>query len=213
MVEANPVISVFAPVDGVIEMRPNTATTLLAGAAIGSAGGVEIVVPADGMLIEQLRKTGDSVAANTPIASVAYSGHGVRIVVPPEQLFRLYQEPVYGKVNIIAGPAGLDCVLAPAVTVAADEPAGVICLLPREAEVVPGLSAKVGINTGQRDSVVALPVSAVSGSSNQGEVTIVRGNERIRTSVTLGISDGAFIEILEGVAVGDKVLSFAPKLG
>ena len=43
-------------------------------------------------------------------------------------------------------------------------------------------------------------------------VTVIKDGEQIQTEVTLGATDGAYIEILSGVEEGDVVSSIPPNL-
>jgi hypothetical protein len=85
-------------------------------------------------------------------------------------------------------------------------------MLPSDAAVVAGLPAKLGIETAHRDGVLAVPVTAVLGSVDQGTVTLVKGDERVVTHVELGVSDGSYIEVVAGLQEGDRILDHAPGL-
>lgn len=211
-VEARPLINVASPAGGMVAVHSVVGAALEASDRLVTVGPSLITSPVLGTLVAMLVSDGETVAANVPIASVRYAGFGVRITVPPLQLYRLYREPVMAKVNVQAGPAGLDCSLAPVAEGAEADGLNVICLLPVDSDVVENLPAKVGLHTGAKKSVVALPVNAVSGSAGQGEVTLVRGEERLVKVVRLGISDGAYVEVLEGIVAGDVVLAYSPRL-
>lgn len=224
-VQANPRFWASAPDEGAVHFLAD-ASTQGVGAQLAVVGGKPAVLQAAGLVSTRLVKEGQIVAANTPIAEITYSGFGIEVKVPPAELYRIYAQPSVGKASVGSGPSGIDCTLVPAPVPATgsknsnDQGPGaqddgyrpVICLLPLSAKVVAGLPAKVGVKTAQKENVLVLPVSAVSGSSEQGEVTLVKGKRRELTSVTLGISDGAYIEITGGLHAGDKVLSYAPRL-
>jgi hypothetical protein len=228
-VEATPTFTVNAKSGGVLRLDRSSASAVsqAAGSVIGDVGAEAVALPVAGAILQMLRTTGDVVATNSPIATVSYAGFGIPVAVPPDQLYRIYTQPVEGKASVSAGPSGIDCTLVPIPQEAADYGAPsavgaangmstyrpVTCLLPMDAAVVPGLPAQVGIRTAAKKLVLALPVSAVSGSAQQGRVTRVKGKDRITVSVSLGISDGAYIEIAAGLRVGDVVLSYAPGLG
>ncbi|CPU64144.1 efflux transporter%2C RND family%2C MFP subunit [Mycobacteroides abscessus] len=56
-----------------------------------------------------------------------------------------------------------------------------------------------------------VPVTAVLGRVEQGKVWVVgaEGEPEERT-VTLGLTDGAVVQVTEGLAEGDEVLEFVP---
>jgi membrane fusion protein (multidrug efflux system) len=64
---------------------------------------------------------------------------------------------------------------------------------------------------GTAENVLVVPVTAVQGSVQTGNVWVVAGDgtEEMR-AVTLGLSDGDQIEVREGLAEGEQVLQFVP---
>jgi macrolide-specific efflux system membrane fusion protein len=217
---------ISAPVAGAVHFAVGKTSTSSqpTGAVVATVAGTSVVLSAAGSVDSRLVEEGQTVAANTPIADAIYSGFGIAVDVPAAELYRIYAQPSSAKATVTAGPSGLNCTLVPTPPAAAeavqpntgsqdDGYRPVACLLPIDAKVVAGLPAKVGVETAHQVNVIALPVAAVSGSSGQGEVTLVDGNARHLTTVKLGISDGAYIEIISGLKSGDKVLAYAPQLG
>lgn len=218
-VQAQPHFLVFAPVAGVVHFDEDSGS-LAAGTQIGQVGQQVVRLPVAGAVSSQLVSDGQTAVANTPIADIVATSFGVVVNVPPAQLYRVYSQPTTAKTSIDSGPAGIDCQLEPVSGADAqgktDEAASgyrpVVCLLPLDAKVVSGLPAKVGVETARKDAPMALPVSAVAGSTQSGQVTLIQGSRHVLRSVKLGISDGAYIEIVSGLKAGDKVLSYAPSL-
>ena len=63
------------------------------------------------------------------------------------------------------------------------------------------------------DNVLILPLSVIAGRQGTGLVTVITPNgERVETKVTLGVTDGANIEILSGLEEGDVVSATPPNL-
>ncbi|MEP7762547.1 hypothetical protein [Sanguibacter sp. 25GB23B1] len=75
-----------------------------------------------------------------------------------------------------------------------------------------GLPAKVGLQTGAAPAALVVPVEAVLGSASTGTVTRVIGEQLKIVDVSLGISDGAMVEITAGLAEGDIIAATAPGL-
>ncbi|MDC5698107.1 hypothetical protein OO014_12640 [Intrasporangium calvum] len=166
------------------------------------------------------------VVTNEPLVVIRYAGFGVSATVSPEDMFRIYETPQTATVAIRGGATGVECTVVPAATslpAQAGEVAGAAapaapggsaaatCLLPLETVAYEGVPAKLGLRTGQASGVLTLPVTAVSGQRQQGEVLLLpRGGSPEVRSVQLGISDGVRIEIVKGLAAGDIVSAQPP---
>ncbi|TXK16367.1 hypothetical protein [Homoserinibacter sp. GY 40078] len=221
-VVSSPTFVLAARASGAIDYASEAiaAPSVVKGARIATVAGEETRAPVPSRVLEVTYPEGATVVERAPIATLAYAGFGVMVDVPPELAFRVYSTPTSATVSIDAGPAGIDCRLMPTTSDATDPAddtdaptAPLVCLLPLDATVVAGLPAKIGMRTAQRDDVLALPVSAVLGSVDTGRVTLLRGGAREVVEVTLGVSDGAWVEIVAGLEEGDEVLAFAPGLG
>ena len=69
----------------------------------------------------------------------------------------------------------------------------------------PGMTANVRIAGPSRDSVVRVPVESVFYSEGIPTVFKLVNGEPTRTPVTLGLSDLAYVEVLDGLIAGDSV--------
>lgn len=68
-------------------------------------------------------------------------------------------------------------------------------------------------NGDNENDVLILPLSVIAGRQGTGLVTVITPNgERVETKVTLGVTDGANIEILSGLEEGDVVSATPPNL-
>ena len=236
-VEATPSYAVVAPEAGTVTFsaHPGQRGT----SVIAAVGETSVTLGHPGALSERLVDDGQKVDARVPIATARYAGFGVPVRVPAEQAFRIYEEPTLGRVNIDAGPSGVECTLAPFAPNQSATGAGqtgngegsdigqqssmidAVCLLPMGTKAVAGLGARVGLRTGTAKNVLSLPLTAVSGSTQQGEVWLLEnGSESTRSGtqnarvvpVTLGITDGVRIEILTGLREHDTVLARPPRI-
>lgn len=220
---AQPLFALAAPESGPVQFRSALRVdgVAAAGTALAHVGESDIVLAADATIRAVHVVEGSSVAKNIPVADVQYAGFGVRVQVPAEQLFRIYEAPTRAKASIVGSGAGMDCELVPEAAVPgppvdgaeADGEPAVLCLLGVDALAAAGLSAQVGLRTGNATGALVLPIAAVSGSSDRGVVTLMREGRPTRTEVALGISDGAYIQITEGLSEGDEVVAAAPDLG
>ncbi|WP_427016612.1 hypothetical protein ACQCSX_18065 [Pseudarthrobacter sp. P1] len=87
----------------------------------------------------------------------------------------------------------------------------VTCAVPADTPVFAGLGATVTVSAGEASNVLTVPLTAVKGSVSEGVVWVqsVAGAPEQRT-VSLGLNDGARVEVTQGLAEGESVLEFVP---
>ena len=93
-----------------------------------------------------------------------------------------------------------------------DSAAFLQCLISHEVEVKGGQNVTVVVTAESKENVLLLPVSAVAGRVKQGNVTLISDGEQKEVQVELGVSDGAYIEIISGLSEGDEVSAIPPNL-
>jgi multidrug efflux pump subunit AcrA (membrane-fusion protein) len=77
--------------------------------------------------------------------------------------------------------------------------------------VFAGMAATVVVDAGVAEDVLVVPVTAVQGSVQQGNVWLVGADgAQEERAVVLGLTDGDQVEVREGLAEGDSVLLFVP---
>lgn len=81
------------------------------------------------------------------------------------------------------------------------------CEIPEDVRVAAGMTGLMVLQMGQPHDAQALPVTAVVGAVDQGQVVVVHddGTTELRT-VQLGVSDIYNIEITGGLEPGEAVL-------
>ena len=179
------------------------------------------------VLKEQLVAVGDVVGAVVP------STLSVTASLTQADQFRLLTPPGTAQVTVTGGPAPFTCgdlaLGAPAATEGAgDDQAGaavdpaagggtgqggttVRCRVPAGTTVFPGMAATVVVDAGVAEDVLVVPVTAVQGSVQQGNVWVVGADgAQEQRAVVLGLTDGDQVEVREGLAEGDSVLAFVP---
>jgi hypothetical protein len=89
----------------------------------------------------------------------------------------------------------------------------VVCRPPDSTRLISGAAATVEVITGLASNVLVLPVAAVAGREGSGQVTVVKpdGSTEVR-DVTLGLTDGEYIEIKSGLADDEAVAVPGPNL-
>jgi multidrug efflux pump subunit AcrA (membrane-fusion protein) len=86
------------------------------------------------------------------------------------------------------------------------------CVVPADVLVFPDLVAQLTISAGVAENVLVVPVTAVLGAAESGVVYVVdpdTGETEERT-VTLGLSDGINVEVVDGLEEGELVMQFVP---
>ena len=150
---------------------------------------VQPVLSGDGTIVELDRDNGFALQA--PIS-------------PADMAYRLLKDPVGVKALIVGGPAGFTCAWDGLV----NTPSGLMmqCRVPDDMEVVAGLQGTMVLQLDAPSTVTGLPVSAVVGTNQQGQVIVLHddGTTEVRT-VELGASDAFNIEITGGLDEGETV--------
>lgn len=177
-----------------------------------------VVSPIAGVLSTFSALADQTFAVGDDIAKVSPPTFNVNGAIAPEQQYRLLNQPTEAQVTIKGGPAPFTCVglTIAAPTAAADASAAaatptVRCAVPAEVKVFAGLAAELTLAGGVASDVMTVPITAVEGASQTGNVYFVLpdGSTELRP-VTLGINDGINVEITGGLAKGDTILEFIP---
>ncbi len=77
---------------------------------------------------------------------------------------------------------------------------------PADAELRPEMTARVDILVGERQDVVLLPVNAIFEDDGMTVVNVLRGGQVESRQVELGEQNQRFVEVVAGVAEGDRVM-------
>lgn len=210
---------IFSPENGIFNTAVELEEKITAGQIIGTVNGKELKSPVDGT-ITSIAPSNESVPSNYPVAIVQYTGFALNVEADnflstlPEYAELKAKFQVYDGV----GPTDMIAVVSPA----ADKNAftGIVpqkgilqCLISQTVDVKSGQSATVVITATTRNDVLILPLSVIAGRQGTGLVTVITPNgERVETKVTLGVTDGANIEILSGLEEGDVVSATPPNL-
>ncbi|NEK87779.1 secretion protein HlyD [Blastococcus saxobsidens] len=179
------------------------------------------VVTSLDVLVDQVVSVGDTIGQVSP------GTLSVSAPLTQAEQFRLLAPPTTAEVTVQGGPAPFTCtgLALGAEPVAAGPDAGMggpmgppagggttaRCAVPPGTAVFSGMAATVAVSAGTAEDVLVVPVTAVQGSVQQGNVWVVGddGAEEQR-SVALGLTDGEQVEIREGLDEGEQVLQFVP---
>lgn len=202
---------------------------------VNSAGktvSVGIGAPVAGTVSALSIVTNQTTQAGTVVAQIAPPGFYVTASVQPADRYRLLEAPTEAQVTVTGGPAPFTCTnltittpLAGAGTGGSGEDPGAgdpgagagsgttaRCVVPTEVTVFPDLVAQVTISAGVAENVLVVPVTAVLGAAESGVVYVVdpETGETAERQVTLGLSDGINVEVVDGLAEGELVMQFVP---
>jgi cobalt-zinc-cadmium efflux system membrane fusion protein len=72
----------------------------------------------------------------------------------------------------------------------------------------PGMFAKIRVHTGQSIRVLAVPDTAVVDDNGRTVVFVMEGGESFfKRPVGLGIRSGGYVQVIEGIAEGDRIVT------
>lgn len=164
------------------------------------------------------------VSVGDVVASIAPGTLSVTGTLTPDQQYRLISAPTEAQVKLKGGPAPFTCTglrIGPAATgttgssgddgSATTSSGTITCAIPAGVTAFAGLGADLQVTNGTAEGP-AVPVSAVQGTVQTGNVWVVasEGAEPEERAVTLGLTDGQLVQVVDGLAVGDLVLQFTP---
>ncbi|WP_049572227.1 efflux RND transporter periplasmic adaptor subunit [Nocardiopsis sp. SBT366] len=192
---------------------------------------VSLYAPADGTIKGMGEvQVGDVLEPGAAVATVAPDRFRAVATVPANDLYRLYDDPDDIMLKIDKGPPAAACAFISLGSAEGGAPAGqgeedefpggtegggggaeLSCRVPTDLQVFDGVRGQMSVSTGEAEDVVVIPVTAVRGTSEEGEVLVVAedGTEEPR-EVSLGLSDGQLVEVTDGLEAGDTILDPVP---
>ncbi len=186
----------------------------------------KVLAPITGILSSLTVIHGQSVAVGDSTGQVAPPSFSVSGALSPEQQYRLLSKPTEASVAITNGPAPFTCTGLTITTPLAGEAAGgdsgtggqtgtsgttVTCAIPAEVTVFSGLAAQITIAAGLAENVLVVPTTAVKGSAETGVVWFVLADGGTEERpVTLGMTDGTNVQVIDGLVEGDLINQFVP---
>lgn len=224
----------------VIQLDVSVGSSVVSGDQIGiikgtnSAGRavtVSIEASATGTISALSLVVSQQTTAGTVVAQIAPPGFYITASVQPVDRYRLTTAPEEATVTVMGGPAPFTCTNLTVKTPLAgsggtgdgenpgtgDPGAGsgttARCVVPADVTVFPDLTAQLTISAGVAENVLIVPVTSVLGSAESGVVYVVVDPETGATEerqVTLGLSDGINVEIVDGLEEGELVMQFVP---
>lgn len=88
-----------------------------------------------------------------------------------------------------------------------------VCTAPKSVKLINGAEVTLEVVTGKASKALVLPIEAVAGTQGNGKVDVVDdGRTRKTVDVTLGLTDGRFIEIKSGLDGGETIAVPGPDI-
>lgn len=168
---------------------------------------------------------GQQVSVGDPVGSIVPATFHAQVSVTPDQLYSLQGLPKQGTIAIKDGPAPFPChnltvgSSSPASEGTGEDPGAgasgpqVRCEIPLDQTVFDGVKGILEIEGGSVDDVLVVPTTAVEGRYGTGLVYLPAEDPLAKPEpieVGLGLSDGMYIEITEGLEEGQEILEFVP---
>jgi len=170
------------------------------------------------------------VAVGEEIGTVSPGTLSVSGTLSADQQYRLIGAPSAATVTLNGGPAPFDCtgLTIGATAGTSQQPPDpnadptsttsssgtVTCAVPAGVTAFPGLGATLAVTNGTAADAVVVPVTAVQGTVQKGNVWVVAPDgTNAKREVGLGLTDGENVQITEGLAAGDEILQFIPVAG
>ncbi|MDO5724209.1 MAG: efflux RND transporter periplasmic adaptor subunit [Flaviflexus sp.] len=181
----------------------------------------DVITDAAGTLkLEAL--VGQQVSIGDPVGTIVPATFHAQVAVTPDQLYSLSGLPQQGTIAIKDGPAPFPChnlqVVAESSSSSGEDPGGssgpqVRCEIPLDQTVFDGVKGTLEIEGGSAKDVLVVPATAVEGRYGSGLVYLPTDDPLAKPTevkVGLGLSNGEYIEITEGLGEGQEILEFVP---
>lgn len=169
----------------------------------------QVVAPISGVVASRSIKPGNFVQINSPIFRIVDASRlEATLNVPEREVAKLKPgQAVELTADALPGKRFVGKVdrVAPVV----DTGTGtfrVVVAFEGNTELQPGMFTRIGINYDQREAALVLPRSALLEDGGEPAVYVVRDGKAMRVTLGLGYSEGAWVEVREGLDEGDAVV-------
>ncbi len=181
------------------------------GTSAGSALRLALVAPLAGVVVNARRVVGETIGSGDPLCRIVDPARlWLEGRVSEFELARLGAAPP-ARATFPAWP-GLALELAAPLHLASEIDAGTRTLLvrytlePEDARLRAGLLGELALATARSESALAIPREAVLLEQGIPTVYVMLAGELFqRRELELGLEDGAFVEVVRGVAPGERV--------
>ncbi|WP_213604172.1 efflux RND transporter periplasmic adaptor subunit [Pseudoxanthomonas japonensis] len=168
-----------------------------------------VTAPISGVVASRSIKTGNFVQINSPIIRIVDSSRlEATLNVPEREIAKLKPGQAVGLV-VDALPGKQFTGEVDRVAPVVDNGTGtfrVVASFPGEGELQPGMFGRLNINYDQRADALVVPRTALLEDGGEPAVYVVRDGKAQRTVLKLGYNDAGWVEVREGLKIGDQVV-------
>jgi membrane fusion protein (multidrug efflux system) len=170
-----------------------------------------VTAPISGVVASRSIKPGNFVQINTPIIRIVDNSRLEATLNVPERDLTTLREglPVRMQVDALSGKRfdGVVARIAPVVDAGSGTFRVVCAFDPHDGALQPGMFARISIDYDSRAAALAIPRAALLEDEGEPAVYVVRDGKAMRTGITIGYVDGAFVEVRDGLAEGERVVT------
>lgn len=147
-----------------------------------------------------------AVLRGLPLLEARHEGFAIVTDIDAAQILRIHDAPLGARAQVSGGAGPFDCQLLDPFPGSIDGLTySYACAIPPAQRVLAGMTGRLAVTLSRRTGVLSLPIEAVAGSLDSGEVRVKTPDGFETRKVTLGPSDGVRIEITSGLRLGDEV--------
>lgn len=214
---SRPRYEVLAPDSGIFESKTSVGEIVEPREILGilrrGVKSIEIVAETRARVDSIAAQNGEDVPSGIALLELEARGFALKSVVAPSDRYRLTSVSPNNTVraSIDKGPGPFACPLLGGPQRGEGGELTLLCAIPSKLRVFAGLQGIMAVSLEQKEEALLLPISAVAGSADTGQVSLIDDSGKITTrDVILGITDGLRIEIRSGLVAGQKVSGQAP---
>ena len=172
----------------------------------------KVKAPISGIISARLVKVGNTIAANTPVFRITDLDPLLAYIYVPERDYQKLaaDQPVTLSVDALPGEVfgGRIQTIAPVIDPNTGTFKVTVEINDRSGALKPGMFGRVNVVYDTRSGVPLVPRVALLDSDSETSVFVVRADEDAveRKTVAIGYSSGGNVEVLSGLAAGDRVV-------
>lgn len=170
-----------------------------------------IVAPISGTISERLIKVGNMVQTHAPTFRITDFDPLLAVIHAPERELNKLRAGQAATLRADALPGttfnGKIKRISPIVDATTGTFKVTVEVRDRTRQLKPGMFGRVGIVYDTHEGAMLIPKQAVIEEDNAASVFVIRDSMALRQSVQTGYSEGATVEILSGLSVGDRIIT------
>ncbi len=171
----------------------------------------QIRAPIDGVVSNRFVRIGNTVSVNDPVFEVTSLDPLVAYLHVPEREYRNIREGQVAGIDIDALAGQRIVAEVTRVSPVVDPETGTfkitIEISDEQRRIKPGMFGRISIVYDQHANVLQVPRSAILEDGGATSVFVVEDDKAIRRTVVTGYSNAGMIEVVEGLADGDRVIT------